>query len=157
MFIKPFLKLLVKYTEEIKIGDPMNENTDISALINKDTSDRLQDWLDNAVNGGATICTGGKFDENGNVMNPTVLTDVPMDAKLNCEEAFGPIFTVTSFDQWDDAIQMVNQSKYRIHAGVFTKDIERAHKGINSLYGNTNLTIIGKSSFYCFPCNSLHL
>lgn len=126
-----FIKLLVKHVDSLKIGDPLNEDTDISALINSEAAHRLQGWLDNAVKRGAQIHAGGRFDKS--IMHPTVLTHVPADTELNCEEAFGPVVTVAPFELWEDAIQMANASKYGINVGVFTKDIERSHKAAKLL------------------------
>jgi len=126
-----FVLRLVKKAESLKIGNPLDEDTDISALINDESAQRLKTWLDHAVAGGAKIASGGKFDKN--VMYPTVLTDVPANTELNCEEAFGPIVTVTSFERWEDAIRMANDSKFGLNAGVFTKDIQRAFKAAKQL------------------------
>ena len=66
-------------------------------------------------------------------MTPAVLTDVPLDTELNCEEAFGPIVTVTPFRTWSEAIRMANKSKFGLNAGAFTKDIERAFQASEQL------------------------
>ncbi len=66
-------------------------------------------------------------------MLPTVLTQVPPDSEFNCEEAFGPVVTLSSFDSWQEAIQLANQSKYGLNAGVFTKDILRAFAAAEQL------------------------
>lgn len=119
-----FLQKFVGKAKELVIGSPFNEETNISALINETAAIRLRSWLDNALSKGAVALCGGTFDRN--IMHPTVLTNVPVDTELNCEEAFGPIVTITPFHTWDEAISMANHSKYGLNAGVFTKDVERA-------------------------------
>jgi acyl-CoA reductase-like NAD-dependent aldehyde dehydrogenase len=119
-----FVGKLTTAAEALKIGDPLAEDTDISALINGDSAERLKAWLDNAVSRGATVRTGGKFD--GNIMYPTILTDVSEDVELSCEEAFGPVVIVQPFETFTGAVEAANRSKFGLNAGVFTKSIERA-------------------------------
>ncbi len=126
-----FVRCLTQHASRLKIGNPLDEDTDISALINGDSADRLKAWLDRAVAGGATVRCGGTFD--GHIMHPTVLTDVSADAELNCEEAFGPVVTVAPFEAWEDAIQMANRSKFGLNAGAFTKDIQRAFQAAKQI------------------------
>ncbi|MDQ0190191.1 aldehyde dehydrogenase family protein [Alicyclobacillus cycloheptanicus] len=126
-----FTEKLAARAAQLRVGDPMDESTDISALINEAAANRLKGWLNHAVLRGAKVRTGGKFD--GSIMYPTVLTDVPTDVELNCEEAFGPVVTVTPFDTWTQAIEMANNSKFGLNAGVFTKNIERAFQAAERL------------------------
>jgi acyl-CoA reductase-like NAD-dependent aldehyde dehydrogenase len=126
-----FVQRLVKNTQNLQIGDPLDEATNISSLINDDSAKRLKTWLDHAVAEGAKIRCGGEFEQN--IMHPTVLTDVPKNVEFNCEEAFGPVVTVTPFDKWEDAIEMANDSKYGLNAGVFTKDIQRAFQAVQQI------------------------
>ncbi|WAH36018.1 aldehyde dehydrogenase family protein [Alicyclobacillus dauci] len=119
-----FTKLLADKAKALKIGDPLDKSTDISALINQQAVDRLQSWLDHAISGGAKAVTGGKID--GRVIEPTVLIDVPEDAELQQEEAFGPVALVAPFDDWNEAINSANRSKYGLNAGAFTKNIDHA-------------------------------
>jgi acyl-CoA reductase-like NAD-dependent aldehyde dehydrogenase len=126
-----FVAKLVEQTQRLKIGDPLDDDTDVSALINEAAVRRLQTWLQHAVDAGAHAQCGGRF--HGHVMEPTVLTDVPLDAELNCEEAFGPLVTVTPFDDWKEAVRLANHSKFGLNAGLFTKNIERAMMGAKAL------------------------
>jgi len=119
-----FVARLVRRTQQLQVGDPLAEETDICALINKAAADRLRTWLDNAVRDGAKVEAGGTF--TGNVMLPTILSKVPVDTELNCEEAFGPIVLVTPVDNWEHAVRLANASKYGLNAGAFTKDVEHA-------------------------------
>lgn len=81
-----FAARLKERAGRLKIGDPLDEDTQVSALINQAAADRLKKWLEHAVSLGAKVHSGGDFE--GAVMTPTVLTDVPRDAEFNCEEAF---------------------------------------------------------------------
>lgn len=126
-----FTDRLVARAKGLRIGDPLDESTEISGLINEAAVKRLQSWLAHATERGARVLCGGTFD--GPVMTPTVLTEVPLDVELNCEEAFGPVVTVTPFARWQDAIGMANDSKFGLNAGVFTKNIERAFEAAERL------------------------
>ncbi|EPZ43522.1 aldehyde dehydrogenase family protein [Alicyclobacillus acidoterrestris] len=119
-----FTQMVAERAKALKIGNPLDEDTDISALINQDAADRLATWLKHAVDKGAKIVTGGKID--GRVMEPTVLTDVPADAEFSQEEAFGPVALFAPFDDWDEAIRVANSTPYGLNAGVFTKNIDHA-------------------------------
>lgn len=125
------LNKLVDRAKALKIGDPHEEPTDISALINDAAADRLQTWLSNALDKGAQARCGGQFD--GRIMTPTVLTDVPKDVELNCEEAFGPVMIVEPVRSWAEAIERANDSKYGLNAGAFTKNIEHAFQAAEQL------------------------
>lgn len=126
-----FVERMVQRAEKLKIGDPLAEDTNISALINTAAADRLKKWVEHAVSKGAIVQTGGTFE--GNVMAPTILTNVSPDAELNTEEAFGPIITITPFETWSEAIDMANRSKFGLNSGAFTKDIERAFQAAEKL------------------------
>jgi acyl-CoA reductase-like NAD-dependent aldehyde dehydrogenase len=128
---KPFLSKLVQKTQALRMGDPLSEDTDISALINESAAQRLASWLAHATERGANVLCGGHF--HGQIMEPTVLTDVPLDVELNCEEVFGPLVTVTPVDDWKEAIDLANDSKFGLNAGLFTQNIERALYAANAL------------------------
>ena len=119
-----FIDRFAVKAQQLKIGDPLEESTDICALITHESVERLKSWLEHAIQGGAKIRSGGIFINN--VMHPTILTNVPLDAELNHDEAFGPIVTVTPFKHWNEAIDLANDSQFGLNAGAFTKDIEKA-------------------------------
>ncbi len=126
-----FVDQLVVKAKQLKIGDPLAEDTDISALINRDAALRLKGWVENAIARGAKVRTGGEFE--GSIMQPTVLTDVPLDVELNCEEAFGQVVVIQAFDSFKEAVDSANQSKFGLNAGVFTKSIERAMYAVDTI------------------------
>lgn len=111
---------LIPRVEKLKVGDPLDEATDIGPVIDKGAADRLAAWLDEAKAGGATVLTGGE--RNGNLWQPTVLDNVDERMRISCQEAFGPFVDLFRFSDVHDAIRRVNDSEYGLQAGFFTKD-----------------------------------
>ncbi|OAS21195.1 aldehyde dehydrogenase family protein [Paenibacillus oryzisoli] len=111
--------------EKLVMGDPLEETTDVSALISERDVRRMQDWVDSAVSKGALVITGGK-ELNSRIYPPTILTNVAANEPVSCEEVFGPLVTVSSFTSLDQAINDVNQSRYGLQAGIYTNDIRAA-------------------------------
>ncbi|WP_296905611.1 aldehyde dehydrogenase family protein [Thermotoga sp.] len=126
-----FVNLLVKKVEEIKVGDPMKEDTDMGPVIDEDNAIRVENWIKEAVEKGAKVATGGKRDYT--LIQPTVLLNVPKDTKIMTEELFGPAVAVNSFENFEDALAEANSTKYGLQAGVFTSKIEEAFKAIETL------------------------
>lgn len=126
-----FLEQLVERTKQLVIGSPFDEKTDITAVINKESLDRLASWIAEAVAAGARVRYGGTVD--GPVMVPAILTDVPHQAKLIQEEVFGPIVSVRPFDRLEEAVAWVNDSRYGLNAGIYTPDINQAFYAINHI------------------------
>ncbi|MGE8207371.1 aldehyde dehydrogenase family protein [Heyndrickxia sp. NPDC080065] len=119
-----FLERFVTRTKQLVTGSPFDENTNITAVISKKSLERLKSWLDEAVQEGAKIECGGKIE--GNVLTPTVLTNVNRDSKVSRFEVFGPIVCVFPFDTIDEAIKEANDSRYGLNSGVITPSLERA-------------------------------
>jgi acyl-CoA reductase-like NAD-dependent aldehyde dehydrogenase len=119
-----FLERLVKCSEALVIGDPGNEATDVGPLIDSSDTDRVASWVEEAVARGARIATGGE--REGDVYRPTVLTGVAPDMRVSCEEVFGPVVSVSPFDDFDDALAAVNESRFGLQGSVFTESIQRA-------------------------------
>ena len=112
-------------------GDPLNEDTFIGPMISESEASRLDNWVQEAVTAGANLLCGGKRD--GNMLQATLLENVPNDAFINTEEAFGPVSIISSFSDFDEALKEVNNSQFGLQAGVFTRDIYKAHKAWNEL------------------------
>ena len=127
-----FTAALVAHVETLVVGDPMDEATDVSALINTGERDRVASWVDEAVSQGATVATGGSIDANG-VLRPTVITGARHDMKVCALEVFGPVVTVTEFDDVDEALRLANDSRYGLQAAIFTADISTALKAVRTL------------------------
>ncbi|MFE2043999.1 aldehyde dehydrogenase family protein [Streptomyces sp. NPDC059477] len=125
------LPKIVAAVEAQVTGDPADDTTDVGPLVSEDAAKRVESWVDEAVQKGASLLTGGKRD--GASYAPTVLTDVPADATLACEEIFGPVLTIQRTDGVTEAFTAVNSSKYGLQAGVFTHDVQtafRAHRAL---------------------------
>jgi len=130
-----FTEALVEGVKTLKVGDPSDEDTDVSALISTGERDRVKSWIDEAVAGGATVAIGGDFNEDG-VLQPTILTNVQQDMKVCAKEVFGPVVGIAVYDDFDDALRMANETEYGLQAGVFTTDIGKAMKAFTTLdYG----------------------
>ena len=127
-----FTDSLVAHVNTLVVGDPLDEATDVSALISKGERDRVAEWVAEAEAQGATIATGGTVDERG-VLRPTVITNARHDMKVCAQEVFGPVVTVASYDDLDDALRQANDSKYGLQAAIFTKDISVALKAVRAL------------------------
>jgi acyl-CoA reductase-like NAD-dependent aldehyde dehydrogenase len=122
---------LVAATQRLKVGDPKEEETFIGPMISEGEASRLQGWVDEAAEGGATVLCGGTRD--GVMMQPTLLENVEPSLSIACKEAFGPVALLSSFTRFDDAIRMVNDSVFGLQTGVFTRDLYRAQKAWDEL------------------------
>ena len=116
-----FKARLVERTAKLIAGNPSDENTFIGPMIDVKEAARLDDWIKEAVAGGAKLLCGGQRD--GAMLAATLLEDVPRGAKLNTEEAFGPVAFFTRFKTFDEALRIVNDSKFGLQAGIFTRDL----------------------------------
>lgn len=120
-----FVEKFTHLTKDLKLGNPLEDATDIGPVINKANADRIVSWIDEARESGAEILHGGRIFD-GNVVEPTVVVNPNPSIKLMCEEVFGPVVSINSYDCIDDLITSVNASKYGLQAGVFTRDIHTA-------------------------------
>jgi acyl-CoA reductase-like NAD-dependent aldehyde dehydrogenase len=126
-----FTTKLVTEVDKLVTGDPMDPATDVGPLIDRDALDRVSAWVDDAVQSGAEVLTGGKREDP--FYRPTVLARTRPEMKVRCEEIFGPVVSVGTYAGFDEAIAEVNSSRYGLQAGVFTSDIDRvlrAHRDI---------------------------
>jgi acyl-CoA reductase-like NAD-dependent aldehyde dehydrogenase len=122
---------LVTATRRLKMGDPKEEDTFIGPMISEGEASRLQGWIDEAAGAGATVlCGGGR---EGSMLEPTLLEKVDPSLPVSCREAFGPVAVLTKFDDFDEAIRMVNDSVFGLQTGVFTRDLYKAQKAWDEL------------------------
>jgi glyceraldehyde-3-phosphate dehydrogenase (NADP+) len=121
-----FRDLFVKHTEAYRIGDKMDEATNMGPMITLSEAERVERWITEAVEKGATVAAGGT--RTGTLVEPTVLEDVPADATIHFEEVFGPTVNLYPFDDLDDAIEQANSADYGLHAAGFARDIEVCFK-----------------------------
>ena len=118
----PFLDAFVQRVRQLKVGDVLDEKTDVGPMISLDAAERVERWIGEAVAGGAEIAVGGK--RTGQLLAPTVLINTKPEMKVNCEEVFAPLVTVTPNRKLDDAIALANASPYGLQAGVFTTNLQ---------------------------------
>jgi len=118
--VEKFTAELLERVGKLKVGDPLDEATDVGPMINEDAAKRAATWVDEASAGGAKILAGGK--RSGAVMQPTVLTHTRPDMKVSCEEVFAPVVLIEPYDEFSDALRRANDSPYGLQAGLFTRD-----------------------------------
>lgn len=119
------IKALTAEVEQLVVGDPLDEATDVSALISTSERDRVDAWIGEAVSEGATVATGGGIGSDG-VLQPTLLVDATPSMKVCQLEVFGPVVAVTTFEDFDEALRIANDTRYGLQAGVFTADVAKA-------------------------------
>ncbi|HLH09226.1 MAG TPA: aldehyde dehydrogenase family protein [Terriglobales bacterium] len=126
-----FLENFVAHVQKLKSGDPLDESTDVGPLIREQDAIRAVDWVERALQAGAKLLTGGS--RKGSVVEPTVLTKTTPTMAVNCEEVFAPVKTVEPYDDFDDAIAQINDSRYGLQAGIFTNDARLLFRAYNEL------------------------
>jgi acyl-CoA reductase-like NAD-dependent aldehyde dehydrogenase len=127
-----FTTKLVSRVESLVVGDPLSDTTDVSALITTGERDRVTSWVREAVDGGASVLTGGTVGPDG-VFAPTVLSDVTPDMKVCAREVFGPVVTVSVYDSLDDAIALANDTVYGLQGAIFTQNVGDALRAVQKL------------------------
>lgn len=128
-----FTERLLANTEALRVGDPLDPDTDVGPLISSDDRDRVKGWIDEAVAAGAELLTGGELVDDGRCLAPTLIGAPPRDAKVWCEEIFGPVATIDRFADFGEGLRMANDSKFGLQAGVFTRDVGRGLEAANTL------------------------
>ncbi len=126
-----FIEQFSTLTNQLVIGNPEDESTDISAMIHPDEQERALSWVQEAVEQGSKVISGGMI-ENG-IFMPTILTNVGADSKVSCQEVFAPIVLVNRISSIDEGIEAINNSNFGLQAGIFTNDISTAFKASKEL------------------------
>ena len=126
-----FVARFVAAAEKLQIGHPLEDKTDIASLISESEAERVVAWIEDAVQHGAKLLTGGKRIRA--TVTPTVLRNVPRSARMSCCEIFGPAVAINTFSNLDHAIHEVNDTPYGLQAGIFTRDLSRAFHAARSL------------------------
>ncbi|WP_221568165.1 aldehyde dehydrogenase family protein [Alkalihalobacillus sp. TS-13] len=117
-----FVQKFIAETKKLVVGNPLDENTDVAAMISGQDLGRSLDWIQEAVNAGAEVAFGGK--PEGNVLTPTVLLEAASDVNVSCQEVFAPIVIINRITSIDEGITLMNNSRYGLQAGIYTKDID---------------------------------
>jgi glyceraldehyde-3-phosphate dehydrogenase (NADP+) len=126
-----FAEQFVHHVSKLVSGSSLDEKTDVCAMINEKEAIRVETWVNEAVEGGARLLIGGR--REGALYWPTVLEQVPVGAKLDCQEVYGPVVSLYRFTSLDEAIQKANQVDYGLHAAIFTESLRDAYKAIRGL------------------------
>jgi acyl-CoA reductase-like NAD-dependent aldehyde dehydrogenase len=119
-----FVAALVEEVSTLVVGPPLDEATDVSALISEGETRRVASWIDEAVAAGAQVALGGEVGDG--VLRPTVLTGVTPEMKVCSSEVFGPVVGVAAYDTLDEALDLANDTRYGLQAGIFTARIDSA-------------------------------
>lgn len=122
---REFTDRFVERVRSLRIGHPLEDQTDVSSLIRESDAKRVEEWIQEAVAGGAILATGGRRCRSTTV-EPAVLLRAQPEMKVVRDEVFGPVVAVDDYQGLDDAIEKVNDSRYGLQAGVFTRNISKA-------------------------------
>jgi len=129
---EPFVEAFLAETGKLRGGDPLAEETDYAAMIHPQETERALEWIREAEQRGARVLCGGAVE--GRMLLPTVLTDVPADARVSCQEVFGPVVLINKVDSVAEAIRQVNNSSYGLQAGIYTTQIATALDAAEQLH-----------------------
>ena len=126
-----FLTRFLPLVRALRVGDPSDENTRMGPVISEKEASRVEQWIDEAREGGARALTGGE--RHGLFIEPTVLANASSRMQVSCSEVFGPVVTVAPFRSWEEALAQVNDSEFGLQTGVFTRDLSRAFRAFEVL------------------------
>ena len=126
-----FLERFVPLVQDLQLGDPADEETDVGPVIDDRARGRILEWIDEARSAGAEILTGGELE--GEQIRPTVIANTGSDLKVSCEEVFGPVVTVNPYDALDEAIELANGTRYGLQGGIFTSNVQTAFRAAQEL------------------------
>ncbi|MFM8319652.1 MAG: aldehyde dehydrogenase family protein [Chloroflexota bacterium] len=128
---EPFAEKFVQASEQMVVGDPLDERVDVGPMIDVREAERIEGWVNEAALGGARVLTGGR--RTGPVYYPTVLTGVSPEMKVIAEEAFAPVASVIAIDDFEEALRQADATSYGLQAAVFTRDINRVFQAVRRL------------------------
>jgi len=118
-----FLAELLPRVKALKVGDVLDEGTDVGPMISEDAAKRAESWIHEALTAGARLLAGGK--RRGAYLDPTVIGGATREMRVSCEEVFAPVVSVEPYDEFDQALERVNDSRFGLQAGLFTNDVRR--------------------------------
>jgi glyceraldehyde-3-phosphate dehydrogenase (NADP+) len=126
-----FMQLFKKSVNLMKSGNPLDLQTDISAMIDETNAIRVEEWVNEAINQGAKVICGGK--RSGTFYPPTVLTNTQKSMKVCALEVFGPVVTIEPYHDFKQALNFINDSSFGLQAGVFTNAMDEMNLAFNEL------------------------
>jgi acyl-CoA reductase-like NAD-dependent aldehyde dehydrogenase len=126
-----YLERLLPKVDQLVLGDPADEETDVGPVIDEGARDRILEWIDQARNGGAEILTGGELEAE--LIRPTVIANAGADLNVSCEEVFGPVVTVNPYDSLEEAIELANSTRYGLQGGIFTSNVQTVLRAAQEL------------------------
>ncbi len=126
-----FMDMFVQASKQLKYGDPLDPDTEISNMIELQAAERVEQWVNEAVSQGAKIVLGGKRTDN--YFEPTILTNTNSSMKVWAKEIFGPVVLVEPYDTFEQAVDMINDSEYGLQAGVFTDSQKEISYAFNNI------------------------
>ncbi len=129
--LNEFTRRFIEAAEKLKLGNPLDPETDVGPMITEEDAKRTEEWVNEAILSGAKVLIGGK--REGNLYHPTVLTNVKPEMKVMAQEIFAPVVCLVPFDNFSDAVRMADDSIYGLQAGVFTSDIEHAFQAVKGI------------------------
>ncbi len=127
-----FTAELVEHVSSLVVGDPLDDRTEVSALISTHERDRVTGWIDEAIAAGARLECGGEVDDRG-VLAPTVLTNVAPSMKVCAAEVFGPVVAIATYSSLDEAIALANDTVFGLQAAIFTARLDSAMDAFEQL------------------------
>lgn len=129
-----FTGKLVERAESLRAGDPLDEATEISNMIDEAAARRAESWVREALDAGAHLLTGGR--REGSLLDATVLANVHAEMRVCSEEVFAPVAAVQTFGDFGEALALANDTRYGLQAGIFTRELSRAMRALRELeYG----------------------
>jgi len=133
-----FLNRLKERTEAIKLGDPLDEETQMGPMVSKEQLGKVLGYIEAGKSEGATCITGGATPKmDGYYIEPSVFSDVTDSMTIAKEEIFGPVMAVLEFEDEEEVITRANDTEFGLSAGVFTSDLTRAHRVVGQLDAGT--------------------
>ena len=123
-----FLERFIAEVEELVVGDPASPDTHVGPLISEAEAKRVETWIDEAVAQGATLIAGGPRDRA--LIPPAIVVNPPKDARVICDEVFGPVVSVQSYEAIHDAFEAANDTPYGLHAAIFTDSLDIAWQAV---------------------------
>lgn len=151
-----FVERFIAVTKQLKVGMPLDESTDIGPKVSRQELDKVDAFVSDAIQLGATVAFGGGRPTNppssgGYWYNPTILTGLDLEAPIMHKEIFGPVLPIVPFDTLDEALSIANESRYGLSAYLFTNDMRTIMRAVNEIsFGEVYVNRVGPESIQGF-------